>query len=209
MTRTPLQAIIFDMDGTLIESGMVVPDTYIACIQGAGGPLYTREQIIASYHLGSPAVMLSHLLGRPCTPDILDDYHARLALNAGAVAVYPGIRETLTALVPRLPLAVFTGASLQACTLLLDSAGLRPFFTTLTGGDEAPRAKPHPDGILLTCERLGIPPHTAAYVGDAPADLEAARRAGALALAAGWGHLHTPSARADAVLATPLDLLGV
>lgn len=204
-----LDALIFDMDGTLIDSGMVVPDTYIACIAAAGGPAYSRAQIIDAYSLGSPAVMLGHLLGRPCPSDLLEDYHARLALAAPGITVYPGIVEALTALARTVPLAVFTGASRRACSLLIEAMGLARHFAALVGGDEVARPKPHPDGILLACERLGVAPESTAYIGDAPADLEAARRGGALALAAGWGHLYTPGAPADAVLTAPSALVSL
>lgn len=131
--------------------------------------------------------MLTHLLGRPSTPDDIEDYHTRLAANAHSVTVYPGIRETLEAMHPRMPLAVFSGASIRACRILLEAAGLLAHFDALVGADEVARSKPEPDGIELACRRLDVPVREAAYVGDAPNDLEAARRSGALAIGAVWG----------------------
>jgi HAD superfamily hydrolase (TIGR01509 family) len=83
-------------------------------------------------------------------------------------------------------MAVFTGASSQAAHMLLKETGLLEHFGVVVAGDQVDRQKPHPDGVLRACERLGVPAQAAAYVADAPIDLEAARRAGALPIAAGW-----------------------
>ena len=96
------------MDGTLIDSATVIPDAYIACISGLGGPSYTPSEIIAAYSAGPPEAMLTRLLGRPSTPAEVDDYHVRLECLARGVTVYPGIKETLATLASQVPLAVFT-----------------------------------------------------------------------------------------------------
>jgi phosphoglycolate phosphatase/AHBA synthesis associated protein len=109
----------------------------------------------------------------------------------------------------RPPMAVFTGASSQAAQMLLEETGLLEHFGVVVAGDQVDRQKPHPDGVLRACERLGVPAQAAAYVADAPIDLEAARRAGALPIAAGWGHLHQANAPAGMVLLRPRQLLGL
>lgn len=202
-----LEAIVFDMDGTLIESSTVIPDAYIRTVESVGGGRLTRDEVIAAYSIGPPEAMLTHLLGRPSTTHEVEAYHQYLADAAGGVTVYAGIRETLSSLRPRVSLAVFTGASLRACRTLLAKAGLVNFFEALVGADEVARSKPHPDGIHRACDRLGVDPRAAAYVGDAPNDLEAARRSGALAVAAAWGHLYRPGEPADEVLDHPRALL--
>ncbi|HYX80397.1 MAG TPA: HAD-IA family hydrolase, partial [Actinomycetota bacterium] len=120
---------------------------------------------------------------------------------------YPGIEETLARLASRIPLGVFTGASIRACRILLGTVGLLPRFTALVGGDEVARSKPYPDGILEACRRIGVHPHDAAYVGDAPYDLAAARSSGARALAAAWGHQYQPGEPSDGVVEHPAQLL--
>ena len=202
-----LAAVVFDMDGTLIDSTTVIPDAYIACVEALGGPVYTREQVIDAYSVGPPEAMLTHLLGRASSAREVDDYHARLAAAARGVTVYPGIKEMLATLERHVLLAVFTGASIRACHILLGAAGLLAHFKVLVGADEVARSKPHPDGIFLACERLGVPAASTAYVGDSPNDLEAARRSDALVLAAGWGHQYRADAPSDMVLREPGDLL--
>lgn len=202
-----LRALIWDMDGTLIDSTTVVPDAYIATVQALGGITCTREQVIDLYPLGPPANLLARLLGRPSTAADLDEYHRRLGATATAVEPYPEIAGVLARLHGRLPMAVFTGASSRAAQVLLEATGLLRRFTAVVGGDQVDRQKPHPDGVLRACELLGVPAQAAAYVADAPMDLVAAERAGALGIAAGWGHLYQPTAPAPVVLRRPGELL--
>jgi HAD superfamily hydrolase (TIGR01509 family) len=209
MPTDQLQALIWDMDGTLIDSGAVVPDALIATIQAISGRTYTREQVIDLYPVGPPALMLTHLLGRPCTTADLVEYHGRLRATASTIQPYPEISRVLTMLHGRLPMAVFTGASSQAAHMLLEGTGLLGHFGVVVAGDQVDRQKPHPDGVLRACELLGVPAQAAAYVADAPIDLEAARRAGALPIAAGWGHLYQANAPAGMVLLRPRELLGL
>jgi HAD superfamily hydrolase (TIGR01509 family) len=204
-----LLALIWDMDGTLVDSGAAVPDAFVATVQAIGGITYTREEVIDLYPVGPPALMLTRLLGRPCTPADLVDYYQRLRATASTIQPYPEIASVLTMLHGRLPMAVFTGASSQAAHMLLEETGLLDHFGVVVAGDQVDRQKPHPDGIVRVCERLGVPAQAAAYVADSPIDLEAARRAGALPIAAGWGHLYQPSAPARVVALRPGELLGL
>jgi HAD superfamily hydrolase (TIGR01509 family) len=206
--RPALRAVVWDMDGTLIDSTRAVPDAYITAILQRGGPRYSRDEIIAAYSLGPPRLMLSELLGRPASDDDVEEYHARLRANAPGALPYPGIVDTLEALRGRLPLAVFTGAASPGAHILLEASGLLPYFQRVVGGDEVEHQKPAPDGILLACAALGVEPAAAAYVGDSPGDLGAARASGALAVAAGWGHFRA-GAPADLVLSSPQELLTV
>jgi HAD superfamily hydrolase (TIGR01549 family) len=195
------------MDGTLFDSAAVVPDAYRETIVALGGPHYERAQIVEAYSVGPPKALLGHLLGRPVTDEEVAGYLQRLAAGSDGIGVYAGIDELLGTVHGRVPLAVFTGASRQAAELLLAASGLRLWFDEVIGGDEVARSKPWPDGIELACRRLDLPAAEVAYVGDAPVDLQAARRSGAIAVAAGWGHLYSPDEPADLVAARPNDLL--
>jgi phosphoglycolate phosphatase/AHBA synthesis associated protein len=194
------------MDGTLFDSTNVVPDAYIETVLACGGRRYERQDIIAAYPIGPPRVMLAHLLERECGDADLNRYHTALSAVAQNVRVYDGMAEALGDLSARVPLAVFTGASAIAAEILLKASNLRRFFRVVVGGDEVVRPKPDPAGIQLACKRLGVPCDQAAYVGDSPLDLEAARRSTALAVAAGWSAL-SQGVAADEVLSQPHDLV--
>jgi HAD superfamily hydrolase (TIGR01549 family) len=201
-----LEALIWDMDGTLFDSSAVVPGAFIAALEASGVHGVSPNAVIAVYGLGPPAVLLEHFLKRRATGEEIDRYHHELEVSARATAVYPGISEVVERLKLRVRLAVFTGASIRAATILLAATGLDEHFAVVVGGDEVRHAKPAPDGVLEACRRLGVAPANAAYVGDARVDLEAARRAGVVAIAAGWGHMYSSAAVADAMAQSPADL---
>ncbi|HEX9298562.1 MAG TPA: HAD family hydrolase [Actinomycetota bacterium] len=205
----PVQAVVFDMDGTLIDSSSVVPAAFIATIEELGGPKLGRDEVIRSYVLGPPAVIIERFLGRPVESSELDAYHARLRIEAARLGVrpYSGIVEALDVLSRSVMLGVFTNADLGNTDVLLAAAGLRDRFAAAVGADEvAPDFKPAPDGLLLACERLGVAAPRTAYVGDSPQDGETAHRAGALAVAARWGHLMEDVDAFDVVVDRPRDL---
>ncbi|MGZ4149940.1 MAG: HAD family hydrolase [Actinomycetota bacterium] len=204
-----LDAVVFDMDGTLFDSSLVVPTAFADTIRTLGGPSLTREEVIGSYVVGPPEPIMAHFLGRAVAAEELDAYHARLAEEAAAQGLrpYPGLEAALDALARVVVLGVFTNADTGNASTLLGVAGLRDRFGAVVGANEvAPRFKPEPDGLLLACERLGVAPERTAYVGDSPLDALVARRAGATAVAAAWGHLHDDEAQVDLVVEDPRTL---
>lgn len=214
MTGTPASdradrwAVIWDMDGTLVDTASVVPDAFIDTAQTYGDNSPSREDVIALYRFGEPAAIITQLLGRPVTDAELDHFHTLLRRRSHEVHPYDGVEDTLGRLHERgHRMAVFTGNSTEAASILLGGCGLLPYFRTVVGGDEIEHPKPDPEGVLLACARLAVEPATSLYVGDAPADVLAGSAAGAVGVVAGWGHLTTPSP--DGLVASrPSDVLG-
>jgi pyrophosphatase PpaX len=205
-----LQAVIFDMDGTLFDSMEPVTDAFISTILEAGGRRFTPDEIVEAFTVGPSERMMEHLLGRQVTEAEHASYHRRLNIGAAAMRPYPGMEAALTALADAgLRLALFTGADVRSLDLLLGRTGLRERFEVRTGGDGAGRAKPDPAGVTLTCARLRVDPSASAYVGDSEQDMLAARAAGTLAVGAGWGSLWRGTHPADVVVRRPVDLATV
>jgi pyrophosphatase PpaX len=88
---------------------------------------------------------------------------------------------------------------------------LREVFDVVVCGDDTERHKPDPEPILLALQRLGARVREAAYVGDSPFDVVAARAAGVYAVAVGWGRMHSDerlrAEQPDAFVRTPAELL--
>jgi HAD superfamily hydrolase (TIGR01509 family) len=200
--------LVWDMDGTLLDSGVAVPAAYVAAVGQLGGPAVTAAQVVSRYWIGTPEKILADLLGRDVEPAEAEVYYGMLA--EAKLAQYPDVADVLATLRARgQPVAIFTGTSSRAAAILLTSVGLHA--DVVIGGDLVQRPKPAGDGLVLVANRLGVPASSLAYVGDAPNDLRAARAAGSLAAAAAWGHQYDPAEPADVTLAAPgeaLDLLG-
>lgn len=201
-----LDLIVFDMDGTLLQSTSAVPDSFIETAANFGYPGYSRAQIVECYRLGVPENVVAHLLGQEPSAQQMDFFYNTLADKAGVVSAYSGIVETLEALAPQIDVAVFTGASSRSASILLNETQLAHYFKHIEGGDSHP-PKPDPGGIVTVAETFGYPLGRVAYVGDAPYDMEAAFSAGVMGLAAGWGHLFEQKIPQCTVLDTPADLL--
>jgi len=199
-----VEQLVWDMDGTLLDSTAAVPAALAAAVARLGGAPVTREQVVASYGRGTAETILAHLTGRAIGAAEAETYYRELA--DVRVAPYPGVREALDELrALGQAVAVFTGASCRAAQMLLTAAGLT--VDVLVGGDEVATPKPAGDGLLLVAERLGAEPGVLAYIGDSPLDLRAARAAGCRGVAAAWGHQYERAEPADYTLAAPGDVL--
>jgi HAD superfamily hydrolase (TIGR01509 family) len=198
--------LVWDMDGTLLDTTVAVPAAYVAAVRRLRGPDLTPAQVVASYSVGPPEVLLAHLLGRELAAGESEAYYDEL--SGASVQAYPGVAGVLTALrARRHRVAVFTGASSRAAKMLLASAGVA--VDVLVGGDEVAHPKPAGDGLLLMARRLGIAPGNLAYIGDSPYDLRAAAAVGGLGAAAAWGHQYQNGEAADVTLATPAEALAL
>jgi pyrophosphatase PpaX len=110
-------------------------------------------------------------------------------------------------------LGIVTAKRLVTVDLAFNVVPLRHLFDTVVGGDETERHKPDPEPLLLALERLEARPQEAAYVGDAPFDVQAAKAAGIYSVAVTWGGIHDRAKLEhedpDAIVDTPEDLYGV
>jgi HAD superfamily hydrolase (TIGR01549 family) len=203
-----ITAVVFDLDGTLVDTMACILATYVNTIHSLGGPDVTTEDVLSKFHIGPTRVLLEHFLGRPIAADDLECYFAAYQQAIIGLQPFPGVVDLLDELRRAgYRLGLFTSATRRAATLVLATAGLDRLFEVIVGGDEVVHPKPAPDGLELICRRLGVRPNETAYVGDALVDVECAISAGALAIHARWSGASGVEAGAHVIVERPADIL--
>lgn len=179
--------IVFDLDGTLIDSARDLTEAVSELVQGLGaGPL--REDVVVGMVGEGARTLVQRALAHagldPATPGALERFLAiydRRLLNH--TAAYEGMPEVLAMLVHAGPLAVLTNKPVAPAERLLAALGLRGFFSEVIGGDGVHPRKPDP-AALLALAAVGGP---AVMVGDSPVDAATAGAAGCPFVLAAYG----------------------
>ena len=211
----PLRAVLFDLDGTLVDSAPDLCNAVNRVLADLGRspvPLSRLRQVVSK---GGRAMLsvalpdLSEAEREPLLAPFLAYYGQALAKDS---VLFPGIAGLLAALEARgLRWGIVTNKPEGLAVGVVDGFGWTPRCAVLVGGDTLPQRKPDPAPILLACQRLGIAPDEAFYVGDDERDILAARAAGMVSVAALWGYREPgddPSSwRADHACANAQDLL--
>ena len=205
-----LRLVVFDVDGTLVDSRADILASMQAAFDAVGLPVPERETVLGivglSLHVAMPR--LAPDAGRDAhhaLEDAYKDAYMRLRASRGTVAsspLYPGARQMLTQLNadPGMLLGVATGKSRRGLDKLLEGHGMRGVFVTEQVADFHP-SKPHPSMLHAALNETGVSPRRAAMVGDTSFDMEMARAAGVAAIGVGWGyHDRAALAAADVVI---------
>jgi phosphoglycolate phosphatase len=174
-----VRAVIFDCDGTLVDSYQAITASvnHVRARHGLS-PLSEAE---VRRHVGrGPVNLLQHTVPGSNVEADLAEYktHHPSVLKSGS-RLLPHVAEELSVLNQRgLRLAVCSN-KLRTFTLqLLDILGIGRYFQAVIGPEDAPRLKPAPDMLLAALGRLGVSPPEALYIGDMAVDIETARAAG-------------------------------
>jgi phosphoglycolate phosphatase len=189
----PVRAVLFDLDGTLLDTAHDLADTLNGLRRDEGlEPLdFPRIRQFVSH--GASALVR---LGFPHAPEpqflalrdrLLHAYRGRLAERTRP---FEGIPELLERLEQRgIAWGVVTNKPGWLTEPLLEALGLRVRARALVSGDTLPERKPHPRPLLYAAEQLTVPPRECVYVGDAERDVLAAHAAGMRAVVACFGYI--------------------
>ena len=168
--------LVFDLDGTLIDSSRDLAESIGELLQSYGAEPLPLSEVVAMVGEGAPILVRRALTRAGLRPGV-DDALARFLtiydrrLMDHTVS-YPGIIESLALATRRGPLAVLTNKPLGPTIGILEALGLRGFFTRVIGGDSEYGRKPDPTG-LLALQALA-PGHQLVMIGDSPTDWKVA-----------------------------------
>jgi phosphoglycolate phosphatase len=183
--------LIFDLDGTLIDSKEDLVNSVNAMLLWKGREALPHD-VVASY-VGNGAPMLV----KRALPDVGEDDHLA-ALQffldyyrehmLDATVLYPGVREALDRLLSkRVPMAILTNKPVRFSERLVAGLGLAPHFFRIYGGNSFEEKKPHPIGIQRLLEESAADATRTIMVGDSAVDVLTARAAGVRACGVSWG----------------------
>ena len=173
--------IVFDLDGTLIDSKRDLADATNALMVELGANEMPIDQIASMIGDGAAVLVRRALHASGLNPEspgalsrFLELYDERLIAHTRP---YDGMRETLDALNEKYGLAVLTNKPARATLIILEQLQLSGYFQEVVGGDSPFGRKPDPAGLLHIVRTRGSSPSSTVLVGDSPIDLETARRA--------------------------------
>jgi phosphoglycolate phosphatase len=189
-----LKAVIFDLDGTLIDTA----DDFVVVVQALRaehGREPMDEDLIRSMVSNGARALVSLALDLEETDPRFEVQRLRLleiysGVLGDSARPYPGIEELLTELdASGVSWGISTNKPRAYTEPLLQRLSIQPSPGSVVCPDDVSHRKPHPESLYLNCKQMGCAPHEAIYVGDHLRDIEAGRRAGMYTIAAAYGYI--------------------
>jgi pyrophosphatase PpaX len=206
-------AILFDLDGTVIDSGGIILASMRHATREVLGREFPDEELLAA--VGGPGLEAQmRALDPERADELVSVYRAHNEPLHEELICCRGMEDVLARLhAEGRRLGVVTAKRRATVELAFAHVPLAHLFDVVVGGDETERHKPDPAPLLLAARRLRVPPEDCAYVGDSPFDVRAAKAAGMHAVAVTWGRIHDRSRleheRPDAIVDAAEELLAV
>jgi phosphoglycolate phosphatase len=206
-----LKLVLFDVDGTLVDSQHLIVAAMTAAFDEHQRPAPSRAGILAVVGLSLPQAFAALGEGDPAFPaaSFAEAYkRAYFQLSsdpAQRAPLFPGAKAAIDVLARRddIVLGLATGKSRRGVDRMLSLHGLEGVFATVQTADEHP-SKPAPDMVLAAMAETGADAYDTVLLGDTTFDMEMTRAAGALPIGAGWGY-HPPDALSEAGAHVVLD----
>lgn len=192
-----MKLIVFDCDGTLIDSQHLIVEAMGAAFAANGLPAPPRSRILRHVGLSVPEAVaaIGDSLEETVVVNLAAAYRSAFSglrqKPSFAEPMYPGARQAIETLGadPDVTLGIATGKSRRGVDLFLAREELADLFTTIQTADDAP-SKPHPDMLLRALDETGAAPTDAVMIGDTSYDMLMAGYAGVTAIGVDWGY-HT------------------
>src|SRR3954452_24076811 len=203
--------VLFDLDGTVVDSGSIILASMRHATSEVLGEEYSDAELLQA--VGGPGLEAQMAVFAPeRVEELVRVYRAHNEPLHDELEACVGMEDVLVRLHEEgRRLGVVTAKRRSTVELAFARVPIAHLFETVVGGDERKNHNPHPEPLLLAAERMGIDPTTAAYVGDSPFDMRAAKAAGMYAVAVTWGRIHDRSKlereEPDAIADTAEELL--
>jgi phosphoglycolate phosphatase len=187
-----IKLLIFDLDGTLIDSLPDLIDATNHMRDSFGLPRFNPEEVRRLVGQGARSLVERALPG--LSPAELDEGMERfLAYNLAHIAdktrPYPGVVATLQALeAAGYALCVLSNKNVALCREVLSRLGLERYFATVYGADSHPCRKPSPEPVLALLRQYGVPAGACVMIGDSINDIAAGRGAGVVTVGCRYGY---------------------
>lgn len=213
-----IQAVIFDLDGTLLDTLTDIADAVNRVLAANGYPKHPEQEY--RWFVGDGSAML---IKRSLPPDHRDAKNVQACLERfiadynqhwhRKTIPYPGIMELLDRLqTRRLKLAVVTNKPHRFAGKMVAHYFPEAAFDPILGLHEGVPKKPDPTQALVAAQQMQVAPHECLFVGDSAVDIKTARRAGMPSIGAGWGFRPKSElidAGADHIIDHPMEVLSL
>ena len=209
-SRSTLPVILFDLDGTLIDSLELLIEAMQHAFASREGPAPTVEEWVSS--IGRPLRwQFGQYAGEEEVQSLVQSYRTyQLEHHDRLTRLYEGIHDVVVRLHEAgHRLGVVTSKGDQLANHSLAHVGLSPYLDIVVGMDATERHKPEPEPILFAIERLGVAAGDAVYVGDSTYDVMAANAAGVTSIGVTWGaasHQALRDVNASHLVGSPAEL---
>lgn len=213
---TDIRAVLFDLDGTLVDTAPDMANALNELLQRhgrAGLPFSTIRPHVS--HGATALVKLGFEIDEhdpkfsTLRQQYLDQYRSALDKDSRTFADMENVLQHLEA--QEKPWGVVTNKPAYLTEPLLRGLGLGARTACVVSGDTLPRRKPHPDPLLYACQMIKLSPENVVYVGDAQRDVQAGSEAGMLTLVAKFGYLgdddRPETWGASGLVNTPMEII--
>ena len=185
-----LKGIVFDLDGTLVNSLKATFDGFNHTFQAFGAPVLTPHQIMEHFGPGERQIF-EKILGIEHGLKAQKLYHDYTRSRMHESPLFEGIHDVLnTCHRLNLPTSIVTGRGRDGTKIILEHHGLLDRFVSVICHEDVSSSKPSPEGILKATQLMNLDPTQIAYVGDMWVDIRAAKRAGSHAISVAWDPIH-------------------
>ena len=194
-----LQAVLFDNDGTLVDTHDLLLDGFRHATRSVLGETISDARLMAKVGQPLAVQMWDFTDDADVHDELLRVYRAyNESVHDDRISLFPGTREALERMRDAgMVLGVVTSKMHRLAAHGLDVLGIADFFDCVVGADDCERHKPDPDPVTLGARLVGADPARCAYVGDSPFDIQAGNAAGMLTAAVTWGMFDEGALRAE------------